>query len=146
MGRYYNTNTGRGGKFGFACQNSSDPQDYFGMEEQEPTSITYYADDSDTEKIKAKLDEIYDKAKVPQKERIYELDGSDDEYQGFHDKFHKYFFEICKRGDGNFAGKNGTTEREVFKHAHLGQARLWLGLVILSDIKDEGYCSLDAEL
>ena len=50
MGRYYNTNTGRGGKFGFACQNSSDPQDYFGMEEQEPTSITYYADDSDTEK------------------------------------------------------------------------------------------------
>lgn len=146
MGRYFNTNTGRGGKFGFACQSSTDPKDYFGMEEEEPTSITYYADESDVDSIKAKLDALYDEAKVPQEERAYELDGSDHEYQTFHNAYHKYFFETCERGEGNFAGENGTTEREVFTDAHLCQSRLWLGLTILTDIKDEGYCSLDAEL
>lgn len=146
MGRYYNTNTGRGGKFGFACQNSTDPQDYFGMQEQEPTSITYYADESDVDNLKAKLDKVYDLASVPQGERIYELDGSNDEYESFHNKYHKYFFETCKAGEGNFAGDNNTTEREVFAHAHLAQSRLWLGLTILTDIKDEGFCELEAEL
>lgn len=146
MGRYYNTNTGRGGKFGFACQSSADPHEYFDMHEEEPIEITYYADKDDVDNIKAKLDKIYDQANVPTNERIYELDGSDDEYQDFHNRYHKYFFERCESGEGNFAGENGTTEREVFEKAHLGQSRLWLGLVILSDIKDEGYCSLDAEL
>lgn len=146
MGRYYNTNTGRGGKFGFACQSSSDPHDYFGMHEQEPTEITFYADNDDTDKIKSKLDKIYDEASVPQKERIYELNKNDDEHQDFSNRYHDYFFEKCKRGEGNFAGENGTTEREVFKNAHLALSRLWLGLVILTDIKEEGYCSLDAEL
>ena len=146
IGRYYNTDTGRGGKFGFGCQSSTDPKDYFGLEEQEPTSITYYADESDVDNLKAKLDKIYDLANVPQEERIYELDGSDDEYQAFHDAYHKYFFETCRAREGNFAGENDTTEREVFTNAHLAQSRLWLGLTILTDIKDEGYCELDAEL
>lgn len=146
MGRYFSTNTGRGGKFGFACQNSTDPKDYFEMEEQEPTEITYYADDSDVDSIKKKLDKLYDEASVPQEERIYELNGSDDEFQDFYTRFHRYFFETCKAGEGNFAGENGTTEREMFKDAHLCQSRLWLGLTILTDIKEEGYCELDAEL
>lgn len=146
MGRYYNTDTGRGGKFGFACQSSTDPKDYFEMQEQEPTSITYYADESDIDNLKAKLDKVYDLANVPQGERIYELDGSNDEYQSFHDKYHKYFFEPCKAGEGNFAGENGGTEREVFKNAYLAQSRLWLGLTILTDIKEEGECQLEAEL
>lgn len=146
MGRYFNTNTGRGGKFGFACQSSTDPKDYFEMEEQEPTEITYYADDSDVDSIKWKLDELYDKASVPQEKRIYELNGGDDEYQDFDARFHRYFFETCKAGEGDFAGENGTTEREMFKDAHLCQSRLWLGLTILTDIKEEGYCELDAEL
>lgn len=146
MGRYYNTNTGRGGKFGFGCQSSTDPKDFFEMQEQEPTSITYYADESDIDNLKAKLDKVYDEANVPQGERIYELDGSNDEYVGFHNKYHKYFFEPCKSGEGNFAGENGGTEREMFKNAHLAQSRLWLGLTILTDIKEEGECELDAEL
>lgn len=146
MGRYYNTQTGRGGKFGFACQSSTDPRDYFGMQEQEPAEITYYADDKDVPHIKQLLDDIYDQAKVPQEERVYELDGSDDEYQGFYDKYHRRFFETCEAGEGGFAGENGTTEREAFDKAHLAMSRLWLGLTILTDIKDEGYCTLDAEL
>lgn len=144
MGRYYNTTTGRGGKFGFGCQSSTDPKDFFGMVE---THITYVAgEEEDNESIKKKLDEIYDKAGVPEKERVYQLDGSQDEYEAFHNDYHKYFFEACEPGEGNFAGEDGTTEREKFKDAHLYQSRLWLGLVILSDINEEGYCELDAEL
>lgn len=143
MGRYYYTSTGREGKFGFACQNSTDPREYFDMVE---TRITYMADKEDSEAIKNKVDKIYDKAGVPQEERMYQLDGSQNEYESFHNAYHKYFFEACKAGEGNFAGDNGTTEREVFDKAHLAQSRLWLGLTILSDIKDEGYCELDAEL
>lgn len=146
MGRYYTTNTGRSGKFGFACQSSTDPQDYFGMQEQEPVEVMYYAEEKDVPHIKWKLDEVYDQAKVPQEERIYELRKGDDEYQGFHDKYHKYFFEPRKAGEGNFAGENGGTEREVFDNAHLALSRLWLGLTILTDIKEEGYCELNAEL
>ena len=146
MGRYYNTNSGRSGKFGFGCQSSSDPQDFFGMKDQEPNTITYWADNEDYDYIKGKLDEVYNEAKVPQGERIYELYGGENEYQEFHNKFHKYFFETCKAGEGNFAGENNTTEREVFANAHLAQSRLWLGLVILTDLLEDGYCELDAEL
>jgi hypothetical protein len=150
MGRYWDTNTGRSGKFGFGCQSSTDPKDYFGMEECEPTSITYYADDRDIDRIKSKLDEIYDKANVPEKERIYclskDLSDNNSEYEDFHKRYHKYFFETCEAGEGNFAGENNTTEREVFDNAHLCQSRLWLGLSILSDINQSDYCSLDAEL
>ena len=143
MGRYYNTSTGRGGKFGFGCQSSADPQEYFGMVE---THITYTAGKEDSKNIKKRVDKIYDEAGVPKEERVYQLDGSQDEYKSFHNDYHKYFFEPCKAGEGNFAGDNGTTEREKFDNAHLAQARLWLGLTILSDINDDGYCELDAEL
>lgn len=143
MGRYYNTTTGRSGKFGFGCQSSTDPEEFFGMVE---TCITYVADEGDVEDIKAKLNQIYDQAGVPQKERTYVLDGSKDEYEDFYKRYHKYFFERCQEGEGSFAGENGITEREVFKNAHLAMSRLWLGLIILSDIKDEGECELDAEL
>ena len=143
MGRYYNTATGRSGKFGFGCQSSTDPKEYFGMAE---THVTYTAGEEDIDNIKKQINKIYDDAKVPQKERVYELDKSDDEYKDFHNRYHKYFFETCEAGEGHFAGENGTTEREKFDNAHLAQSRLWLGLTILSDIKEDGYCELDAEL
>lgn len=151
MGRYFNTSTGRGGKFGFACQSSSDPHDYFEMEEQEPTEINYYAEEKDIPFIKKQLNKIYEQANVPQEERIYCLKENKDkmsngESEDFYKRYHKYFFETCKSGEGNFAGANNQTEREVFKEAHLAMCRLWLGLVILSDIKDEGYCELSAEI
>lgn len=146
MGRYYNTNTGRGGKFGFGCQNSTDPREYFDMVE---THITYTAGEESQDFIRGQLDKVYEQAKVPKGERVYtlnELEKAEDEYESFHNAYHKYFFEKCKPGEGNFAGDDGTTEREVFDNAHLAQSRLWLGLIILSDINEEGYCELDAEL
>lgn len=141
MGRYWNTSTGREGKFGFGCQSSEDPEQFFGMT---PTGITYGG--ADEEVVKKKVDEIYDKANVPKKERIYKLKGgnNDDEYEDVYQKYHKYFFE--PRENGGFAGAKGITEGEVFDEAHLYSARLWLGLSILTDIKEDGYCNLEAEL
>lgn len=138
MGRYYTTATGREGKFGVACQSSTDPADYFGMAE---SRITYVAGEGDAKHIKQKLNEIYDKARVPEQERTYQLS---DEYKQFYDSYHKYFFETCEKG--HFAGENGTTERETFPNAHLAMSRLWLGLVVLTDINEDGYCELEAEL
>ena len=139
MGRYWNTNTGRGGKFGFGCQSSTDPEDYFGMT---PMSVVYGGADED--EVKKKVDKIYDKANVPKTERVYDLHKCADEYEEFYNRYHKYFFE--PREGGGFAGENGITEGEVFPEAHLCSARLWLGLVILSDIKEDGYCEIDAEM
>lgn len=145
MGRYYNTQTGRSGKFGFGCQSSTDPKDYFDMAE---THITYTVGEESVEQIKQKLNEIYDKAGVPDNERSYRLAHTAKyaEYEWFDNKYHDYFFEACEKGEGNFAGENGTTEREKFANAHLAQSRLWLGLTILTDINEDGYCELDAEL
>lgn len=141
MGRYYNTATGREGKFGFGCQSSEDPEQFFDMT---PTGITYGG--ADEEVVKKKVDEIYDMANVPKKERIYKLKGgnNDDEYEDVYQKYHKYFFE--PRENGGFAGAKGITEGEVFDEAHLYSARLWLGLIILTDLAEDGYCSIDAEL
>lgn len=141
MGRYWNTCTGRGGKFGFGCQSSEDPEQFFGMTS---TCITYISDDGN--KIKQKIDKIYDKANVPKEERIYKLEGgnNDKEYEDFYNRYHKYFFE--PRENGGFRGDTGVSEGEVFNEAHLYSSRLWLGLSILTDIKEDGYCNLEAEL
>lgn len=144
MGRYYNTNTGREGKFGFGCQSSTDPKDYFGM--YEGGRVIYQIGDEDAGKIERKIEKIYDMAKVPDEERIYKLCGGGEtkEYDDFHNRYHKYFFE--PRANGGFAGNNNTTEGEIFDNAYLWSSRLWLGLVILTDLKEEGYCELEAEL
>lgn len=141
MGRYWNTSTGREGKFGFGYQSSTDPEDYFGMT---PISVTYGGADED--KVKQKVDELYDKANVPKEERIYKLKGgnNNDEYGDVYQRYHKYFFE--PRENGRYAGANGVSEGEVFAEAHLCSARLWLGLTILTDLADDGYCEVDAEM
>lgn len=158
MGRYYNTALGRSGKFGFGCQPSDDPGEFFGMY---PISCQYeiYDDESGkgNEKVWRIVDSLYDKAGVPKNERIYsfqeKLDGdSDSEWELFRELYHKYFFRKAteaerKSGKNLFAGEtNESPEIEAFKDAYLVQSRLWLGLIILSDIKDEGCCSLDAEM
>lgn len=140
MGRYWNATSGRGGKFGFGCQSSEDPQEFF---EMTPISITYGGADEDT--IKQKVDEIYDKANVPKDARIYKLQGgnNNEEYEDVYNKYHRFFFE--PRENGGFAGRDGS-EGEVFEEAHLYSARLWLGLTILTDLAEDDYCEIDAEL
>ena len=152
MGRYYNTNTGRSGKFMFGVQSSGDPEE-MGMSE-DPTYIQYYADADDEPKIRKKVDEQYDKLNVPQDKRIYYMKDWED-----YDKFEKEVLEDrvwikCKAGSKEDKQHNGETKwasdknDEVMyerKGMALVLARIRLGLVILSDIKDEGYCSLEAE-
>ena len=70
MGRYYETNTGRRGKFMFGVQSSDDPG-YMGMNEQDRSYIDYYADRDDEQKIRNKLDEQYDILGMPKGKRLY---------------------------------------------------------------------------
>ena len=65
MGRYYQTATGREGKFWFAVQPSDDPQKIYGMDEVEyddedydtGNTVDYYTDDKDY--VRNKLEEQY---------------------------------------------------------------------------------------
>lgn len=155
MGRYYQTDHGREGKFMFGVQPSDDPQ-VMGMHEQDPTSVYYYADTDDEETIKASLDAQYDILGVPKEERIYYCKDAKEAYEYekrvLEDKvwvsvadddketLEKYKDEVKWASD-----KEGYTNFEIKGHA-LVLARIRLGLDILSDIKDEGFCSLEAEL
>ena len=156
MGRYYSTDGGREGKFMFAVQSSDDPE-FLGMHEQEPTNITYYASEEDAERIKKKLDEEYDALGIPTDKRVYYRDKDDyKEWENFeenvlHDKVFITISDDDKEGLekhkgeirwGN--GKIGCTDYAIDgMPIHL--ARIRLAVDILSDIKDSGYCVLDAE-
>lgn len=155
MGRYYNTNSGREGKFMFGVQ-PSDDAGHMGMHEQEPTSITYYADEDDVEKIKRRLDRQYDYLGVPQEDRLYYC-KDDKEMMDYEDKvLHDKVFETVEdtpetrkrfsRETPWASDKEGYLDFEIGQGRCLALARIRLALVILSDIKEHGYCELDAEL
>lgn len=152
MGRYYSTSGGRDGKFMFAVQSSDDPE-HMGMHEEPPSTITYYADDHDVKKITKKLDKQYDILGVPKEDRIYYLENDYKKAKEFEDKvLHDRVFVTIKDGDERYKGqigwyneKKGYTDYEIPGRA-ICLARIRLALDILSDIKDNGYCSLDAEL
>ena len=161
MGRYYNTSTGREGKFMFGVQPSDDPF-YMGMGE-DPTYIHYYAGEDDIEVVKKKLDEQYDLLGVDKKDRLYDLPrnkgGTDDTeayYKWEEEVMHDKIWRSVKREDMTEEEKKQVgwssikgdeyTDLEIGKGKCLALARIRLGLIILADIEDEGYCSLDAEL
>lgn len=155
MGRYYNTNSGREGKFMFGVQPSDDPGE-MGMREQDPTMITYYADDNDVELIKENLDKQYEVLGVPKADRIYYC-KTNKEMADYEDKTLRSSVWVDVREDDEvemkkhekdtrwYCPKDGYVSFEIPGKA-LALARVRLALIILSDIKDEGYCSLDAEL
>lgn len=158
MGRYYNTASGRGGKFGFGKQPSTDPSDFFGMHECEPAEITYTADKDDEEEIKKKVDELYEEIGVPEEERIYYQKGPENQ-DTLGDLLEKYVYrkvnrKEVERYDKIDGFKHDTfycnEEHKVFiekiEGASLIACRIRLGVTVLSDIKDEGYCELNAEL
>lgn len=161
MGRYYDTSTGRNGKFMFAVQNSDDPE-YMGMGE-DPTYIHYYADESDVDKITKRLNEQYEILGIGKDNRLYDMprkeDGTDNHEA--YDKWEtKYLHDKVWRAE-KFDGLNDEDKKkmhwasdkgdeyvgvEIGEGKCLALARIRLAIKILSDIKDEGYCSLDAEL
>lgn len=158
MGRYYSTETGRNGKFGLGSQPSTDPGDFFEMDEQEPSEITYTIDRRSYDMVKEKVDGLYDKLKVPAEERIYYLKKEREENK-LCDLLEKYAYKKVNNAevprynkiDGfehatYYNEEKHKTFIDVFEGAGLCCSRVRLGLVILSDLQDDGFCELRAEL
>ena len=159
MGRYYSTGTGRDGKFGFASQPSTDPGDFFEMDEQEPGEITYVLDKSSYDMVKEKVDGLYDKLNVPKEERIYYLKKNGYQEDKLADLLEKYAYKKVNRAEVKrynkrdgfehktyYSEEKNKTLIDVFEGADLCCSRVRLGLVILSDLQDDGFCELTAEL
>lgn len=157
MGRYYSTETGRDGKFGFGSQPSTDPGDFFEMDEQEPSEIVYVLDKNNYDMVKEKVDGLYDKLKVPTEERIYYLKKEREEDK-LGDLLEKYAYKKVNNAEVPRYNKRDGFEHttyyneekhktfiDVFEGAGLCCSRVRLGLTILSDLQDDGFCELRAE-
>lgn len=157
MGRFYNTEGGREGKFTLCKQPSTDPGEFFGMDEQQPNELTYVLDKNGHEMVKEKVDGLYDQLKVPKEERIYYLKKDDRDKLG--DLLEKYAYKKVNRAEiKRYNERDGFEHAEyycdekhkvfidVFKDAGLCCGRIRLGLTILSDLQDDGFCELIAEL
>lgn len=150
MGRYYTTNN-FDGKFGFAVQSSGDPE-IFGMEEQEPSSIDYYLDGSEEaiENCAKVIDEQYDFLGIPESDRVYKIEKEQevwDLYDKYNDKCFREYNEELDKGKIPFHSekwKKGAVE--VKDGVELAWCRISLGCKIYTDLVNDGYCSLNAEL
>lgn len=158
MGRYFESETGRSGKFAFGKQPSTDPGDFFGMEEMQPNEITYTLEKDNYDMVKKKVDSLYDQLKVPKEERIYYMKKEGGE-EKILDLFDKYAYKKVNNAeikrynkiDGfehqtYYCEEKNKTIIDVFEGAGLCCSRVRLGLVILSDLQDDDYCELRAEL
>ena len=157
MGRYYTSETGRSGKFALGKQPSSDPGDFFGMEEMQPNEIIYTLEKDNYDMVKKKVDGLYDQLKIPKEERIYYLKECDEDKLG--DLLGKYAYKKVNNAeikrynkiDGfehqtYYCGEKNKTVIDAFEDAGLYCSRVRLGLVILSDLQDDDHCELRAEL
>ena len=157
MGRYYESETGRSGKFALGKQPSNDPGSFFGMEEMQPNEITYTLEKDNYDMVKKKVDMLYDQLKVPKEERIYYLKKDDEDKLG--DLLEKYAYKKVNNAEIKRYNKIDGFERQtyyceeknktiidMFEDAGLCCSRVRLGLVILSDLQDDDYCELRAEL
>lgn len=155
MGRYYTTESGRAGKFMFGVQPSNDPE-LLGMNEQEPTSVWYYADTEDADNIRDAVDAQYEILGIPDDKRIYYVKD-----EGEYEKFEKEVIddkvwikckidsEEYKKHDGETKWAGDSNDEVMFERDRkltLAMARIRLGITILSDIEDDACCELEAEL
>ena len=156
MGRYYNTQTGKEGKFWFAVQPSDDPRTIYHMddvseydEEEDYESYSDY-ESSDAEKIKKHLDEQYDILGVPKEERKYECENEGEYVWETLAKYYLTEKEPPKDASGHVAcgyymGEDKPTMYPISKDKELAASRVQLGLVIYNTILTEGECLLTAE-
>lgn len=158
MGRYYESETGRSGKFALCRQPSTDPENFFGMEEMQPNEITYTMEKDNYDMVKKKVDSLYDQLKVPNEERIYYM-KKDGEEEKLLDLFDKYAYKKVNNAEVKrynkidgfehqtyYCEEKNKTIIDVIEDSALCCSRVRLGLVILSDLQDDGYCELRAEL
>ena len=159
MGRYYNTQTGKEGKFWFAVQPSDDPRTVYHMGEVEPDdewdeesgysdSYTDY-ESADAEKIKKHLDEQYDILGVPKEERKYKCEN---EGKYVWEDLAKYYLtekeppkDEAYKVIGYYIGEDKPTMYPISSEKELAASRVQLGLVIYNTILTEGICMLNAE-
>ena len=157
MGRYYESETGRSGKFALGKQPSADPGDFFGMEEMQPNEIIYTLEKDNYDMVKKKVDGLYDKLKIPKEERIYYLKKDEEDKLG--DLLWKYAYKKVNNAEVKrynkidgfehqtyYCEEKNKTIIDMFEDAGLCCSRVRLGLVILSDLQDDDYCELRAEL
>ena len=143
MGRYYQTNNHEG-KFGFAVQDSNDPE-IFGMTEDQSV-IHYYMSSDKKDKVKKVLDEQYDILGINKKDRVYVYDADKiDHVLGIsHDKnYHDY--NKAKDKEIPVAFNDGRVMVANNKDIELAEYRVLLGTKIMYDLENDGYCSLEAE-
>ena len=157
MGRYYESETGRSGKFALGKQPSADPGNFFGMEEMQPNEIIYMLEKDNYDMVKKKVDGLYDKLKIPKEERIYYLKKDEEDKLG--DLLWKYAYKKVNNAEVKrynkidgfehqtyYCEEKNKTIIDMFEDAGLCCSRVRLGLVILSDLQDDDYCELRAEL
>ena len=157
MGRYYESETGRSGKFALGKQPSADPGNFFGMEEMQPNEIIYTLEKDNYDMVKKKVDGLYDKLKIPKEERIYYLKKDEEDKLG--DLLWKYAYKKVNNAEVKrynkidgfehqtyYCEEKNKTIIDMFEDAGLCCSRVRLGLVILSDLQDDDYCELRAEL
>lgn len=138
----------------FGIQPSFDPE-YMGMTEDEPENILYYADEEDEPLIRAKVDEQYDLLKIPKRKRRYYFENEKD-YGEYETSVlgKKVWLKVRAKNkrrlkkhkdEIHWAGDNNDEVLFQKRNRAIALARIRLGVVILSDIKDTGECSLEAE-
>lgn len=127
------------------------------MQEMQPNEITYTLEKNNYDMVKKKVDSLYDKLKIPKEERIYYLkkNGEDE----LADLLEKYAYKKVNNAEVKrynkidgfehktyYCGEKNKTIIDVLEGAGLCCSRVRLGLVILSDLQDDDYCELRAEL
>lgn len=168
MGRYYNFDSGREGKFAFGVQSSTDPGDVFGMEEAGSSTIEYYMknDEEHKQMVKDKINEQYEILGVPASERRYEFKDDDDKHEYLGNIWDKYCVKIVPteslaKGQMPYAltelqeaklkaeGKNPRDYSAINNGSMpLADARVRLGLNILAEMEEqaeEDYINMTAE-
>ena len=149
MGRYYRTESGHCGKFAVALQNSDDPGT-LGMVEQDQQTINYYADDNHLDDITDALDKEYDVLHVDEKDRKYDIPQKNREIEGVKaftldtDDFDKRLYAYTDMLKDKYL--KPSEDRLTEDRQYLALARIDLALRIISDIKQYGYCALEADL
>ncbi len=118
MGRYYSGDIE--GKFWFALQ-SSDCADRFGVTGVQPEVLNYYFDESDLESVEEEIKNIEESLG----DKLQLIDKFFEERNGYNDKMLE---------------EAGITTEELREYADLG-----LGKQIRDCIKENGYCSFEAE-
>lgn len=130
----------------------SDAPERLGMREQVPSTISYYADEDDKAAIKEELDKRYDLLGVPAGARLYRL-TSDEAYQNWKkENLDPLVWEEVKEDEAPqeaskfWTPKEGYVLIEKSREKAIASADIYLALAILTDIEEQGYCSLEAEV